>query len=210
MDTCRAPIRSRPTACPGRDRGFTLIELLAVVAILGIIAAIAVPIFARQRVKASVATMRSDVVTIRTGLTAYHAEKDTFGPEETINDGGGAVGPALLGFAFRASPRNSVTTIHDDDAASFCVVVTNRAAATVVTYGQGNGTIALGCTAGYTVSATGEPVTPTGSPAPAQTGVAVVSPPVTRDSPVCKGPASLQAKANIGCPAPYFPAGPGR
>jgi len=56
------------------EKGFTLIELLIVVAIIGILAAIAIPQFASYRQKAFNSAGSSDLRTIRTNLEGFFTD----------------------------------------------------------------------------------------------------------------------------------------
>jgi len=56
-------------------KGFTLIELLVVVAIIGILAAIAIPQFAKYRQNAFNSAAQSDLRNAKTALESYYAEK---------------------------------------------------------------------------------------------------------------------------------------
>ncbi len=59
-------------------KGFTLIELMIVVAIIGILAAIAIPNFMNYQCKAKQSEAKSNLGTIRTNQEAYRAEYDTY------------------------------------------------------------------------------------------------------------------------------------
>jgi len=60
------------------QKGFTLIELMIVIAIIGILAAIAIPQFATYRAKSYNSASVSDARNMRTDLEAYYAEWDVY------------------------------------------------------------------------------------------------------------------------------------
>lgn len=63
-----------------QKRAFTLIELLIVVAIIGILAAIAVPNFLSAQVRAKVARAESDMKNLKTALESYQIDHNGYPP----------------------------------------------------------------------------------------------------------------------------------
>ena len=61
-----------------KQEGFTLIELMIVVAIIGILAAIAIPQFAAYRQKAYHSASTSDLKNTKTGMEAYMADNQLY------------------------------------------------------------------------------------------------------------------------------------
>jgi prepilin-type N-terminal cleavage/methylation domain-containing protein len=60
------------------DEGFTLIELLVVIIIIGILAAIAIPVFLNQRKKGYDASMKSDLRTVANEEETYFVDNQFY------------------------------------------------------------------------------------------------------------------------------------
>ena len=60
------------------ERGFTLIELMIVIAIIGILAAIAIPQFSAYRKRSYNSSAQSDVRNIATAQEAYYVDESTY------------------------------------------------------------------------------------------------------------------------------------
>ncbi|GAA2248234.1 type II secretion system protein [Rarobacter faecitabidus] len=72
-----------------KDKGFTLIELLVVIIIIGILAAIAIPVFLNQRKKAVDSSIKSDLRTAANEIETYYTDEQAY-PSAPIVTGGTA------------------------------------------------------------------------------------------------------------------------
>ena len=91
-----------------KDKGFTLIELMIVVAIIGILAAIAIPKFAQMLEKSREGATKGNLGAMRSAVTIYYSEKEGTWP--------GDLTTAFTSYLYplppaKATPLGNVTTV---------------------------------------------------------------------------------------------------
>tara|TARA_R110002126_G_scaffold59803_4_gene156386 strand:- start:1232 stop:1654 length:423 start_codon:yes stop_codon:yes gene_type:complete len=122
MSAIHKSIAAKRDAIKNDEQGFTLIELLVVVLIIGILTAIAVPVFIGQQDQAKDAAAKSDLGVAKVALVSYF----TANPSASTPDAA-----ALANFGYVASDGVGTIAITSGSTSSdFCISATSATTTT--------------------------------------------------------------------------------
>ena len=135
-----------------KDQGFTLIELLVVIIIIGILAAIAIPVFLNQRKKGWDAAIKSDLKNLATSEETYLTETGhytatvatlTDWKQSAASNYSTTAGQTLPVVSKMYDGTNAVVTVDASATGGYCLQATS-ASGNIFKYNSTTGGLAVG------------------------------------------------------------------
>ena len=130
------------------QQGFTLIELMIVVAIIGILAAVAIPSYQDYTARAQVSEAVSLTSQFKTSLAEFFADNGNFASASLSNLGGTTAGKYVSGITFTAGNGSTIAVVAKFKSSGVAAAIQNDTFAVATTDGGKTWSCGKGGTAG--------------------------------------------------------------